>query len=138
MLNDKKFRAYRIFENGGGGMTLPFTLGNIQDKHEFEFEDGTYVDWDEMGLANPDTHLMEEIGQVDVTGAKIFDGDLIQDIRAKDDPWYAPIHEVVYTCASRFAMRAIDTEKYGSAEWTIDGTKVKIVGNKYENPELMK
>lgn len=77
-----------------------------------------------------EVELMEEIGQKDLTGTKIFSSDILEDIRDGE------ISEVVYiNNTSSFEIRETSGELYSL---DIDTMKYyKIKGNKFLNPELL-
>jgi uncharacterized phage protein (TIGR01671 family) len=79
-----------------------------------------------------DFDLMQYTGLKDKNGKEIYEGDIL---RFEDSTL---IQVVFVDCSARFAGVPLDTKKYGSAEWTIDGKRYEIVSNIYENPELIK
>jgi len=126
-----KLKCYRpsYGDDGIGVMTTPFTLGDLQDREQFDFTDGTYASWDEFGLEHKDTIKLLFTGKYDKNNTPIFDGDIIE---FDKDEWGGDnnIHIVRW-----------DDDNAG---WCFGGGSVsdmhwrKVIGNIYENKELLK
>ena len=124
-MREIKFRAYRKFDEGGG-MTFPFTLGNLQDKEQFDFEDGTYLCWNEFGLENKDTRLMQYTGLKDKNGVEIYEGDIMMSENGNR------MQVKLYEDYLGIQMINLDSDS--------DDSKIShgaVIGNIYENPELL-
>ncbi len=154
---EKKFRAFRpsFGDHSEDVMTRPFTLGNLQDQDQFDFEDGGYVGWDEFGLLHEDTILMQYTGLKDKNGVEIYEGDLIA---PKHYPFYgdAPemkdgrenpvelnyVGEVFYQeedAVFAHQLHVVSDRVSGRAcgGALFDLTDIEVIGNIHENPDLI-
>jgi len=107
-------------EYSGGYGDFYFDNDHPRDMRKVELE---WVQWTGLKAKNGD----------------IYKGDILQKIDRDGDSYSGSLWKVVWVeCTARFAIVAIDTEKYGPAEWTIDPAMYEIIGNKFQNPELLK
>jgi uncharacterized phage protein (TIGR01671 family) len=118
-------------------MTEPFTLGNLQDREQFDFTDGSYLSADEFGLEHPDTILLQYTGLKDKNGKEIYEGNVVQDERGR--------RYEVFAVPGGFAINAFgggnDNNFWdGLSSMQTGGwiTQTEIIGNIYEQPELVK
>jgi len=72
--------------------------------------------------------LIQYTGLKDKNGKEIYEGDVIK----RSEVNYA--HEVIFKDAA-FCRQRIDDKAIGSLEWPQD---FEVIGNIYENPELLK
>ena len=95
-------------------------------------------------LADGFTHSIIDkntIGQFtelhDKNGKEIYEGDILE---YEDDHHVGQKQtQVIWIeCTARFALQNLDMEKYGAAEFGMEGKHHIIIGNIYENPELLK
>lgn len=90
-------------------------------------EDSVAGDW----IVNNDLHLMQSTDMVDRNGKIIFEGDIVK--MAKDvysEPTY---YEVV---RHRGGAYRLESKQHGCELW-LRHTDCEVVGNIYENPELL-
>lgn len=90
-------------------------------------EDSVAGDW----IVNNDLNLMQSTGLKDKNGKEIFEGDIVK--MAKDvysEPTY---YEVV---RHRGGAYRLESKQHGCELW-LRHTDCEIVGNVYENPELL-
>jgi uncharacterized phage protein (TIGR01671 family) len=94
---------------------------------EWDGVDGTRTYFREMSL-DPDTILMQYTNLKDKNGTEIWEGDLVRIKIHGDDPLISPIE----FAHAGFWPIDYDTE-YG---WPAPD-ELEVIGNIYENPELM-
>jgi len=138
-MNNPKFRAYKpVFgDYDSPVMTEPFTLGDLQDREEFDFTCGSYASWDEFGLEHEDCVVMQYVGIVDSDNKDIYVGDILQNQVDK-----VLLNWLVCFNGYAFTIKNIGlTPIEATTAFTIEDPLVfidrKIIGNMYMNPELM-
>ena len=119
-MREIKFRAWRKEY----GMTNSFTLGNLQDNIQFDFHDGGYFSWNEFGLEHKDTALMQYTGLKDKNGVEIYEGDILDGVGVIK--WHQQ------ECCFTFGEKILE----GNDDMLIENSV--IIGNIYENPDLLK
>ena len=92
-------------------------------------EDSVAGEW----IVNNDIHLMQSTGLLDKNGKEIFEGDIV-DYKGRKAviKWHGSYASFIY--------RFIDEPQTRKPEWNIlylAYMKFEIVGNIYENPELL-
>ena len=88
--------------------------------------------------------LMQYTGLKDKNGKDIYDGDLLKYVNSKGVSFANSLHQVIYQeSRGRFALKVLDDKineprslVQRSASW--DNSRFQIIGNIYENPELLK
>ena len=73
--------------------------------------------------------LMQYTGLKDKNGKEIYEGDMVQIDHHWDSDWADKPHEVNYDNGSFFP--------WGTGDWEEISDKWEIIGNIYENPELL-
>lgn len=119
-MRDIEFRAYHPEKKK---MSVPFTLEDI-----FLRGGSTYAK--DLWENREKIHLMEYIGLKDMDDTKIFEGDLI------DFAGLKPI-EIVYRDAGFHSKWMSNGEPIYLTQDGL-GHFAKVIGNIYQNPELMK
>ena len=113
----------------------------VWNKHTKEMLYGAEVEFkNDSPMETEDTVAMLYTGQLDINGKKIYSGDIVQPPVFTDK-----LAVVVYKSAS-FLGRSVkpvfkniqDDSKYEWLSIIYFGYKPTIVGNIYENPELLK
>ncbi len=121
-----KFRAWNIEKKS----MLYFPLSNTGDTFQICFDGSNYRTLDHIqGISGP-VDIMQFTGLRDQSEKEIYEGDIVQHTNSR-------IGEVKY-CDN---IQAFDMDicKYVSdQEAGIYGDRVKIIGNIYENPDLLK
>ena len=129
-----KFRAYRAVygDDNLPVMTKPFTLGNLQDKEDFDFTNGSYASWNEFGLEHEDTVVMQFTQLVDKNNVEIYEHDII------NHPLVKGTVEVVWYngCWCIKGVKGGICSIYDDAPTT--NYSWEVIGNSLENPELIK
>lgn len=90
-------------------------------------EDGVAGEW----IVNNDLNLMQSTGLFDKNGKEVFEGDIVK--MAKDvysDPTY---YEIV---RHRGGAYRLESNQHGCELW-LRHTNCEVIGNIYENPELL-
>lgn len=141
-MRDIKFRAWdnkrkrwaewvEVYSDG------TFNIGYLDD-------DGLHHWLDDVGSINFDSDkeciLMQFTGLCDKNGTEIYEGDIVTDIYINGE-YYTGNHEVVFI-GSSFCIRIKrginirhDYEPCLDETWL---EMIEVIGNKYENPELIK
>jgi uncharacterized phage protein (TIGR01671 family) len=148
-----KFRAFRpkFGDDKIDVMTESFTLGNLQDKDDFNFTDGGYVSWNEFGLENKNTVLMQYTGLKDKNGKEIYEGDILIIFNHENQ-----VQKMELICLVEFGLFGsyqavvkivhlwekynIEPLEYNKALYFLNliGSKeYEIIGNIHQNPELL-
>lgn len=132
-MREVKFRAWDTFKKNmftpssvANGVARVIRRCNIDDP-VIKGSDGCnyYKDWDvEQAVIN--SILMQYTGLNDCEGTEIYEGDVIED----DEHYYS----VVSWDENDFMFVASD---FG-ALCDYNGTKIKVIGNIHQNPELIK
>lgn len=100
----------------------PYTIADITIEHK----NGSHEDYD------GEIEVMQYIGLKDRNGKEIFEGDILR------VPWVDyPIGPVVFDDSMFGAMvgESIDNPRYFAP---LTGEEMELLGNIYENPELLK
>jgi hypothetical protein len=141
-----KFKAYKPVHGDDDlpAMTMPFTLGNLQDKEDFEFTDGMYSSWDDFGLEHKDCVVMQFTGLKDVDSVDIYEHDIVgfgDDSPSCNTGFYGELGTVFYcedTCS--FKVRLLSTLREVPLDdhnmFSSGKTCRKVYGNSYEHTEL--
>lgn len=98
---------------------------------KFYYEDGFSVETEVFEVEIGNAILMQSTGLVDKNGKEIFEGDIVK--MAKDvysEPTY---YEVV---RHRGGAYRLESKQHGCELW-LRHTDCEVVGNVYENPELL-
>ena len=85
-----------------------------------------------MWISVDEVELMMYIGQQDKNGKDIYEGDIVSTTVLEDYTIYTQICEI-----DTYIATSIDTESYGGPGMSVVYTDIEIIGNKYENPELV-
>jgi uncharacterized phage protein (TIGR01671 family) len=156
MSREIKFRAWH---KDLKKMTLPFTLADLYDLcvYQYNFTDGEYLCTDEMEYN--ELEFMQYTGLKDKNGKEIYEGDIIQAIKQEQNGSNSyEIKDIVAFRAGGFkvfgrCMQSCNTQQdcmtIKNFMWCQQGhmnipniwyeiLKVEIIGNIYENPELLK
>lgn len=103
-------------------------------------DDGEFIT--ESYSYNSDVHIVQFIGEKDLNNVEIYEGDIVRgdDALSRDDPahnaGYWPTGIVVYENAS-FIIQSEDTDWAQAFRVPIDWSEVEIIGNKFENEDLI-
>lgn len=126
---------YRAFYKPNEKMYKVLTLDIIDEKALIENTDNPdkplsgYAKWGEM-------ELMQSTGLRDKNGKEIFDGDLVK---------YEAFDQNIYICKVRFNDYKLQWEMYNIHPTDLECStnknnfsRCEIIGNRFDNPELMK
>lgn len=120
-----KFRAY-----DGGSLSRMYQPDEVMVGNGNIWiidEDSVSGDW----IVNNDLHLMQSTGLKDKNGKEIFEGDIVK--MAKDVYSKPTYYEVV---RHRGGAYHLESKQHGCELW-LRHTECEVVGNVYENKELM-
>ena len=124
---------FRVWDKGWNEMSYPDTLEFDEGKLEWVVigdycdGDGRYLDKDEMAL-------MQYTGLKDKNGKEIYEGDICHINDYPDKYGMYGEYGVVMFKSPCFGMELTDTKRFVS----IDEEEIEVIGNIYENPELLK
>lgn len=82
-------------------------------------------------------HLMQSTGLKDKNGVEIFEGDVIGSENMERDNWYVSRHEVVWHDSGFMGKQICSSSYIGLDYWTRGESGYVVIGNIYENPELL-
>ena len=126
MPNRFKFRVY-VDDIG-----IINNVGIVGNEVYIDFDGGAY---DICDINASDINIMQWTGLYDKKGTEIYEGDIVSiEISNQEKPYSA---KVEFTDCS-FCFDLIDRE-YWIEDWNLvdDGHKFTVIGNIYENPELL-
>jgi len=98
--------------------------GDVTSWHSEQLTSGDLLNWFE----NED--LMQFTGLLDKNGKEIYESDLVKIDHHWSEGWEKRPHEVTYDNGSFYP--------WGTGDWEESSDKYEIVGNVYENKELLK
>lgn len=120
-----KFRAW---DKHGREMKDVTTLEFVDNKLDY-----VCFDYNEVGLLPDNVILMQSTGFKDKNGVEIFDGDVVK---------YILPHQLLISVfkinRARSGVWRMDNAIYGRELWEANLEKFEVIGNIYENPELLK
>ncbi|CAI3679702.1 Phage protein TIGR01671 [Clostridium neonatale] len=125
---DKDYKEMRIF---GKNQHDDFRTNRNNELYYYNLQDGETSS--ECGAYE----LMQYTGIKDVTGKEIYEGDIVEFYNDVDYVLHPGIAKVIFDLGA-FQM---ENEKYGIdylGNMDIDDMCIRVIGNIYENPELLK
>jgi uncharacterized phage protein (TIGR01671 family) len=89
-------------------------------------------------LRDDDYIFMQYTGLRDKNGIEIYEVDILKryEIPLSESPLFSVIYDAPCFCFQRFHKKGIDEELVGIVPWRI--LDMEVIGNIYENPELIK
>jgi uncharacterized phage protein (TIGR01671 family) len=116
------------------GVTLPFVPKQWLDKDGYEkteYFDCMAFDWADGNLIGGNYELMQYIGEHDKNGVEIYEGDIVEDGRRG---------LVVYDDMNYMALdhNDKDGECQGCSNVLVFPSQCIVIGNKWQNPELLR
>ena len=128
-----------------------FRIWDINDKELLYGNEGTMDDWDRRGCNNlnilnyklqelfddDNCILMQCTGLKDKNGKLIYEGDIVKCITDSLDE---DIHEIVYEGDKGYPAFELSNnqEEFNGISFYANEGEIEIIGNKFENPELLK
>lgn len=95
------------------------TYNNIHQYYNYQYLEG------DMPIGSSDSILMRHTELKDVIGKEIYEGDIVRD---------GDLFKLIYYAPSHFMVQIDEQDTYYSEIW---GNELRVIGNIYENPELM-
>jgi len=136
LLEKTKMREIKFRVWNGEILSEPFcpwdlvddAYGGLMDKN------GCSVWWDEDGFRGE--NWMQYTGLKDKNGKEIYEGDVA--IMFKQERWQPQYPHEVYFGHGGFSLRTLKTGYYcaGVCHYTDD--RIEVIGNKWDNPDLLK
>lgn len=88
--------------------------------------------------ADEDVEFMQSTGLKDKNGVEIYEGDVIANQNKEPENWYVSHHEVVWHDTGFMGKQICSSGSYiGLNYWTSGENGYVVIGNIYENPELL-
>jgi uncharacterized phage protein (TIGR01671 family) len=85
-----------------------------------------------------DVIIMQSTGLKDKNGVEIYEGDVIANQNKEPENWYISHHEVVWHDTGFMGKQICSSGSYiGLNYWTSGENGYVVIGNIYENPELL-
>ncbi|MDV2632349.1 YopX family protein [Lactococcus lactis] len=88
--------------------------------------------------ADEDVEFMQSTGLKDKNGTEIYEGDVIANQNKESKNWYVSHHVVVWHDTGFMGKQICSSGSYlGLDYWTSGENGYVVIGNIYENPELL-
>lgn len=88
--------------------------------------------------ADEDVEFMQSTGLKDKNSVEIYEGDVIANQNKEPENWYISHHEVVWHDTGFMGKQICSSGSYiGLNYWTSGENGYVVIGNIYENPELL-
>lgn len=130
--NREKWRAYRTsYKNGDwvyGFLTDAENYAGFSEMINTNGVSGIEVDKNTVG---------QFIGLTDKNGTKIFEGDIIKHYNRVDDPTSFDVGRVFWDSTKCRWLRTSQERDYNPEIWSSSAKGYVIIGNVYDNPELI-
>ncbi|MGM7317137.1 YopX family protein [Enterococcus casseliflavus] len=84
-----------------------------------------------------DLELMQSTGLKDKNGVEIFEGDVIGSQNKDRSNWYVSHHKIVWHDTGFVGKQICSSSFIGLEHWTRGENGYVVIGNIYENPELL-
>lgn len=84
-----------------------------------------------------DAVLMQSTGLKDKNGVEIFEGDVIGSQNKDRSNWYVSHHKIVWHDTGFVGKQICSSSFIGLEHWTRGENGYVVIGNIYENPELL-
>ena len=88
------------------------------------------------GLDKNETIIMQYTGLKDKNGKEIYEGDVVSELNLYGKPIYEKVEWLDSSCG--FEPFSDSSENCGCCGGGLSGKNVEVIGNIYDNPELIK